>query len=731
MFTDDWPAFLLDLSFFVVGYLIYASPDLRAVVRRHALAAFVLGVAYWAMGVGAMVQGGVSTTTLSSTAILFAVTQTLSAWLLALALLGLAMRWPVQLLLIMLATAIGAFGLYEVVIRRIGLMRILFGVKAPPRVAGAPLSPVPSPTSQAARDATDRSAATSIGQETNLAQLFRNRSARFGGAIRWQQRRQGRQRDGWLSATYREQELMVTCVMSELDALGVRPGDTVGILSNTRWEWVIADWAVTGLGAITTTLYPSLTAETVAFILRDSAARYLFVEDHAQCEKICSMRADLPQLHTLILFDGSAPPESTQSTIAQSNVARDSVAQLPNDPLVLSFSALLTLRSRSPEEADAFAAARARAIGPDDPAALIYTSGTTGQPKGVIHTHRTVLAQLAGARAMLTTMRAGMVDVLFLPLAHVLGRLEHLLSLDVGGVMVIEPRMVDVLQTVVQVRPHVLLGVPRVYEKAYAAVREHLAAASPVERALFAWAERVGEAVVRRRQAQEAFSVSLRVQLALADVLALRRVRSGFGGRLRFAVSGGAPLNPRITMFFHAVGVPLLEGWGLTETGGAVTFNQLEHFRLGTVGRVYPAHELRIASDGEILVRGPCVFPRYHHNPEATTEALDADGWFHTGDMGHVDGDGFLTIVDRKKDLIATAGGKKIAPQRVEALLNAMPLVSHACVYCDRKPYLVALLTPTQKPRRKAIAARYQAVCEALYHPKQTSGSRNERLRWT
>jgi long-chain acyl-CoA synthetase len=218
-----------------------------------------------------------------------------------------------------------------------------------------------------------------------------------------------------------------------------------------------------------------------------------------------------------------------------------------------------------------------------------------------------------------------------------------------------------------------------------------------MQQALFRWAVRAGRVATRCRQERRgALSWTVRFQLAAADALVYRKIRAALGGRLQFAISGGAPLDPSIAEFFHAVGIPLLEGWGLTETGGALTFNQLDDFRIGTVGKPFPGHQIHIDADGEVLARGPCLFPGYHNNPAATSEAIDADGWFHTGDVGTVDRDGFLSIVDRKKELIVTAGGKKVAPQLVEGLLKADTLVSQACVYGDRKPYLVALLTLDQ-----------------------------------
>ena len=534
-------------------------------------------------------------------------------------------------------------------------------------------------------------------EETNLAQLFRDRTARYGDAIRWRQK----QGEKWLSTSFRENQDLVTRVINGLDALGARPGDAIGILSNTRWEWTVADWAIMGLGGVTVTLYPSLVPDTVAFILRDSSARFLFVEDGVQYEKIRAIRQELPQLERLVLFDEYAP------------------AQM--DPTVMSFSALVGLSQRTTEEADAFAAQRARDILPDDPAALVYTSGTTGLPKGVILTHRTLLAQIVGARALLTTLHAGMIDLLWLPLSHVLGRLEHLVTVDFGGETVIEPSLANLAADLPIVKPNLLLGAPRLYEKAYVAVLEQVAEASPVERAIFHWAERTGRRAIRLRQARKHIPLHLQWQLAVADALAFRRVRAAFGGRLELAISGGAPLDPAIAEFFRAVGVPLLEGWGLTETGGAFTVNQVDDFRIGSVGKAFPGHEIRIASDGEILVRGPCVFPRYQNNPEATAEALDGEGWFHTGDIGTLDQEGFLTIVDRKKEMIVTAGGKKIAPQMVETLINSDPLVSWSCVYGDRKPYLVALLTlswDAVKVWADAAGIKYETVRDVMASPR-------------
>ena len=331
----------------------------------------------------------------------------------------------------------------------------------------------------------------------------------------------------------------------------------------------------------------------------------------------------------------------------------------------------------------------------------MYTSGTTGEPKGVMLTHANLLAQVAGVRAALPTLRPGMVDLLFLPLAHVLGREEHLLAIDRGLETVIAASLDHLAEDMREVKPQLLVSVPRVYEKAYAAILGNVESRSALERWVFYRARSVGRAAVRYRQDNRRIPFLLGWADALADRLAFRKVRDALGGRLELAVTGGAPLDLEILSFFHAAGVTLMEGWGLTETGGAVCVNRVDRYRLGTVGPLYPRHEIRVADDGELLLRGPCLFGGYYRMPAETAAALDDDGWFHTGDLGMVDSDGFVRILDRKKDLIATSGGKKIAPQRVETLLKSIPVVSEAAVFGDRKPYLVALLTLDMKAVEK------------------------------
>lgn len=516
--------------------------------------------------------------------------------------------------------------------------------------------------------------------EQNLAELFRARSARYASAVRWRQKSDGE----WHSATWLENQRLVNSIISGLDALGAAPGDKIGILSNTGWEWQAADWAILGLGAVTVTLYPSNTPDMIAGMLGNSKARFLFAENREQYEKLLSIRPRIPEVSRVIVFD--IWEQSTNDSC---------------DSWCMSFADLCRLSRRTPEEEDTFAALRARAIGTEDLASVVYTSGTTGEPKGAMLTHANLLAQVAGVRTALPTVRPGMVDLLFLPLAHVLGREEHLLAVDRGLETVIAASLDHLAEDMREVRPQLLVSVPRVYEKAYAAILGDVESRSALERWVFYRARSVGRAAVRYRQDNRRIPFLLGWADALADRLAFRKVRDALGGRLELAVTGGAPLDLEILSFFHAAGVPLMEGWGLTETGGAVCVNRVDQYRLGTVGPLYPRHEIRVAGDRELLLRGPCVFGGYYRMPAETAAALDDDGWFHTGDLGMVDSDGFVRILDRKKDLIATSGGKKIAPQRVENLLKSIPVVSESAVFGDRKPYLVALLTLDMKAVEK------------------------------
>ncbi len=511
--------------------------------------------------------------------------------------------------------------------------------------------------------------------EENVVAMFRNRSARFAAAPRWRAKRDG----VWRSMTWSGNQALVNDLIVGLSALGVQPGTRVGILSETRWEWLAADWAILGLGAVTVPLYASLTPDVIGYMLNDATVEYVFVENEEMYEKLAT--ASAPALKAIILLDSFVRD------------GEDAAARREGQPRILTFDALRRLSGSSPAQAEELAQRSAAQIRPEHIASIIYTSGTTNRPKGAIHTHASLMAQVHSTGAALTTFRPGMTHLLWLPLAHVLGREEHLLAVDRGGVTLIAESIDTLAQDIREARPNILVGVPRIYEKAYAAIVARVMSESAVQRRIFAWARTVGDAVVPLRQRHMPLPLLLRLRARLADWLVFRKVRAAFGDQVEFSITGGAPIALELLRFFHAAGIIILEGWGLTETMGAVTVNRIDNYRLGSVGLPTEGHEIRIAPDGEALIHGPCVFAGYQNNPAENAAALDSERWLHTGDLGAIDPDGFVYITGRKKELIVTANGKKIVPDQIESQLKGIEGVSQAFVYGDRKPYLVALLT--------------------------------------
>jgi long-chain acyl-CoA synthetase len=344
---------------------------------------------------------------------------------------------------------------------------------------------------------------------------------------------------------------------------------------------------------------------------------------------------------------------------------------------------------------------------PEDIATIVYTSGTTGPPKGVVQTHGNHMATLRSSEQTLRVAE-GDVHLLFLPLAHSFGRLESFAGVYRGLTTAFAESIDRLGQNLPEVRPHFICSVPRVFEKVYASVMTKAEAGSPVKKKIFHWAVGVGKQVSQLKQARKPVPTGLGVQCRIADKLVFSKMQAALGGRLRFAVSGGAPLAREIAEFFHAAGILILEGYGLTETCPSLTFNRLDNFKFGSVGQAQPGVELKIAPDGEILGRGANIAQGYFKKPEATAEVFLRDGWFATGDIGTIDSEGFLFITDRKKDLIVTAGGINIAPQNIENLLKGDPFISQAMVHGDKRPYPVALIT--LNPDELAKFAREQGI---------------------
>ncbi|MDE0359372.1 MAG: long-chain fatty acid--CoA ligase [Gammaproteobacteria bacterium] len=469
----------------------------------------------------------------------------------------------------------------------------------------------------------------------------------------------------WSRISYDEVFRTARRAASGLRALGVERGEAAAILSNNRPEWALADYACLCAGVRDVPIYPSLTAPQVAYILRDSGARAVFAEDEEQLAKLIETRDQCPELRHIIVFD--PPGEIPEGVLAW----RDFV-QL--DPMGLSDKAFR-------EEA---LAAR-----PESVATILYTSGTTGNPKGVLLTHANVGSNVRVSRTLLDISDTDN-TLSFLPLSHVFQRMVDYVFFNVGCTIAYARDMTTVAEDLKIVRPTVAVSVPRLYERVYNAVT----GATGVKGLLVGWAASVGLAHADAVLAGRDPGWWTRARKSLADKLVFSKLRAAVGGRLRFFVSGGAPLSPGINKFFFAAGLQILEGYGLTETSPVTNVNTFENFRIGTVGKAVPGTEIRIASDGEICIRGPQVMKGYFNRPEDTAEAIDEEGWFKTGDIGELDEDGFLRITDRKKDIIVTAGGKNIAPQPIENDVKLDPYIEQAVMVGDRRPFPSLLVVP-------------------------------------
>jgi long-chain acyl-CoA synthetase len=454
-----------------------------------------------------------------------------------------------------------------------------------------------------------------------------------------------------------------------LRALGVERGARVGILSENRPEWPIADYACLTTGLVDVPVYPTLPAEQIAYILRDAGVVALFVSTEVQAAKVAEIRTGLPALRRVIGLGDKVWP-GVDITFAD-------------------------LEARGKEAAASVSADRYRhealTAKPDDLATLIYTSGTTGEPKGVMLTHDNFYSNVAVCAHVLPFRND--VALSFLPLSHVFERMGDYLMMACG-VSIAYAESIDTVPTNMQeVRPAVMMSVPRLYEKMYARVLESALAGGPIKKRIFFWARRVADKWADETLAGRTPGGMLALAYRVAQTLVFSKLKARTGGRMRYFVSGGAPLAPEINKFFYAAGLTILEGYGLTETSPVIAVNTPANFRIGTVGRPIPGVEVTIAPDGEILTRGPHVMKGYYNKPEATREAIDAEGWFHTGDIGELR-DGFLAITDRKKDIIVTAGGKNIAPQPIENMIKTNKYVSQAVVLGDKRRFPVVLVVP-------------------------------------
>ncbi|MFD7955279.1 AMP-dependent synthetase/ligase [Streptomyces ardesiacus] len=484
--------------------------------------------------------------------------------------------------------------------------------------------------------------------------------------------------DDWKSLTWAQAAERVYAIAAGLIELGVLPEQRVALASSTRLEWILADLGIMCAGAATTTVYPQTNADESAYILSDSESRVLIAEDAAQLAKAKAKRAELPELTHVVVIDPAGADTAEEWVLTLDELERRGAARLENEPQLIK--------------------ERVGALTKDQLATLIYTSGTTGRPKGVRLPHD-CWSYMARAIAATGLVTKDDVQYLWLPLAHVFGKVLTSGQIEAGHVTAVDGRVEKIIENLPVVRPTYMAAVPRIFEKVYNGVAAKARAGGGAKYKIFQWAAGVAREYAKVTQdnfkhtGTASAPAGLRTKHAVADKLVYAKIREAFGGRLRACVSGSAALAPEIGYFFAGAGIHILEGYGLTESSAASFVNPGEAYRTGTVGKPLPGTEVRIADDGEILLRGPGIMEGYHKLPEKTAEVLESDGWFHTGDIGELSPDGYLRITDRKKDLIKTSGGKYIAPAEVEGQFKAVcPYVSNILVHGADRNFCTALI---------------------------------------
>ena len=502
----------------------------------------------------------------------------------------------------------------------------------------------------------------------------------------------------WRSMTWRQSGERVRAIAAGLLSLGIAREDCCGILANTRVEWLLIDLGILSAGAATTTVYPASSGDECAFILSDSGSRIVFVEDGAQLKKLVGLRSAMPGVERVILIEGGVEAKDQAWVMSLADLEGVGAAYLQEHPSAVD---------------DATSGIESTHL-----ATLIYTSGTTGQPKGV-RLLQECWAYTADAIEAIHLWHADDVGYLWLPMAHSFGKVLLAGQIASGSVCAIDGRVNKIIDNLAVVRPTIMAAVPRIFEKVYNRIIEQ-AKQGGIKQRVFEWALGVGKQVSKVRQLGKEPSGVLAVEWLVADRLVFSKVRARFGGRLRFFVSGSAPLSRDIAEFFHACGILILEGYGLTESSAGSVLNRLTRYSFGSVGLPMPGTELRLApEDNEILLRSPGVMQGYHNQPEQTAEVLTPDGWLKTGDIGELDRKGFLRITDRKKDLIKMSGGKYVAPQLVESALKAAcPYVSQVIVHGDGRNFVSALVTLVEEAmmkwaRRQGLTKGYSELVKS------------------
>jgi long-chain acyl-CoA synthetase len=503
----------------------------------------------------------------------------------------------------------------------------------------------------------------------------------------------------WVDTSVDEFRDTVRYFATGLFHLGLKPGDRVAILSENRPEWAMADFAILASAAVTVPVYPTLLGWQIEYILNDSGAVAVICSNEEQMKKVAGIRDHCPHIHNVIVCD---PPPA-----------------LPDG--VLSFEAVVDT-GRSADDAAArarFDELRAKPA-PGDVATLVYTSGTTGNPKGAMLTHGNVASNVL-ATCKVLPIEHGMTGLSILPLSHILERMGDYCYFYRGCTIAYAESVLKVSDNLREIRPHLFAAVPRLFEKMRTAIMDNVAVQPASKQKIFRWALGIAERRLPYRLSGKPMPFGLGFKSAIADKLVFRKILDRLGGRVKMVLSGGAPLSAELAAFFIGAGLDIYEGYGLTETSPVIAVNTPQARRVGTVGRIIPGVEVKIAEDGEILSRGPHIMKGYWNNDDATRQAIDPDGWFHTGDIGEIDADGFLKITDRKKDIIINAYGKNIAPQPLEALLKSSPYIGTPVLIGDRRKYLVALLVPNfDKLERdsKAMGVQFGSRQELIANEK-------------
>jgi long-chain acyl-CoA synthetase len=516
-----------------------------------------------------------------------------------------------------------------------------------------------------------------------------------------------RRNDTWQAIPSQEFLRRVAGLSHALAELGVKSGDRVGLFAPNCPEWHTADFAINGLGAITVPVYFNESPERMAYILNHSGAKIVFVAGDNQLQKLLTHRADFPQLEQIIAAD---------------------VDEVPVDCLRYE----MLIAGAGGAEIASYRM-RAAQVTSGQLASLIYTSGTTGEPKGVMLTHSNFCSNVADTGQDFALLKGSDLAVSFLPLAHVYGRTLDYIYLFSGVAVAYVDVVEQVGQALSELHPTIICAVPRFFEKIYARLMEQGSRATGIKRKIFDWAIKVATQSAAWRCGDADALLALRLQWKIADKLVYSKVRAGTGGKLRLVCSGGAPLSKDLAEFFWAIGIPIYQGYGLTETSPIVSSNYPKN-RVGSSGRPIPNVQVRIAADGEILVKGPCVMQGYYQRPDATREVLSEDGWFSTGDIGYLDKDNYLFITDRKKDLLKTAAGKFVAPQPIENALKTSPYILNAMVVGDKRKFIVALIVPnfaTVSAKAAEQGIRFASNTELVAHPWVKSLFEAEVLRLT